>query len=220
MRIKSEQRRLADEEAESDRLLAQRRQAYLKWKDKLDSRRPSEREMETWLNCDKTIFLDEVLRRYRLAWHDIIAYAFLQTPADNYSRARVPGGPWRYSRYSLRLFLITQDGVREVDTELDFATSSRDGLARNNYRFDAVSSIQVNETSELAYTLDITLMNGPTNSFRIVDQNDFKSTSEENPTTLSEINLDASGFGHALHILEGIAAKGNWVNRELTPSTT
>jgi hypothetical protein len=36
----------------------------------------------------------------------------------------------------------------------------------------------------------------------------------ENPAIFSEIDLDATGFTHTLHILEGIAAEGkDWADR-------
>lgn len=121
-------------------------------------------------------------------------------------------GPWRYSKYDLRLFLITQDGVREVGTELDFRRGSRNGEERTNFRFDAVSSVQVTVNGESSYSLELTLMNGPTRSIRVIDASP---DSAENPTALSELNLDAAGFTHTLHILEGIAAEGkNWISRD------
>jgi hypothetical protein len=176
--------------------------------------------METWLNCDKTLFLDKALHHYRLAWRDVIAYALLQTPGKHYKRARVRGGPWRYSKYDIRLFLITQDGVREVSTELDFEHVAFNGQERNNFRFDAVSSVHVAETNELSYTLELTLTNGPVRNIRVVDPDDQRPDSGENSDTFSRINLDAAGFTHTLHILEGIAAEGrNWIDR-VPPTTT
>lgn len=169
--------------------------------------------METWLNCDKTLLLDDAMRRYRLAWHDIIAYAFLQTPAKSYKRARVRGGPWRYSKYDIRLFLIAQDGVREISTELDFERAAFNGQERNNFRFDAVSSVHVTETGDLGYTLGLTLTNGPTRNIRVTDPEGYQSDSNESPDAFSRINLDAAGFAHTLHILEGIAAEGKgWID--------
>jgi hypothetical protein len=162
----------------------------------------------------------QALRHYQLAWRDIIAHAVLQAPAKRYKRARVHHGPWRYSKYDVRLFLITQDGVREVSTELDFEHVEFNGQERNNFRFDAVSSVHVVETSELSYTLELTLTNGPVQNIRIVDPNDQQPDPGENSRTFSRINLDTAGFAHALHILEGIAAEGrNWIDRIPSVST-
>ncbi|GGI92245.1 hypothetical protein GCM10011581_31770 [Saccharopolyspora subtropica] len=214
LQIASERRRFADEYREHDEQLELRHAEYLCWKNKLDSTRPSEGEMETWLTCDKTMILDVALRHYRLAWRDIIAHAFLQTPARYYKRARVSGGPWRYSKYDIRLFLITHDGVREVATELDFERGSRNGEERNNFRFDAVSSVHVASTGGSSYTLELTLMNGPTRNIRVIDLNMEASDPAEDTSEFIRINLDSAGFAHTLHILEGIAAEGkNWIDR-------
>jgi hypothetical protein len=215
LHIISEHRRFAEESREYERILEARRVAYENWKARLAQTRPAEAEMEAWLNCDKTMLLDEALRVYRLAWRDIIAHAFLLTPARPCKRARVPNGPWRYSKYDVRLFLITDDGVREVNTQLDFEHVSFDGQARNNFRFDAVSSVYVTKDAEFTYTLKLTLMNGPARKIHVIDPDVHQVEFDENPATLSKINLDAAGFMHTLHILEGIAAEGKgWIDRD------
>jgi hypothetical protein len=214
-RIVNERRRLAEEHREFERQRVARETAHLRWQEKLTSKRPSEGQMEAWLNCDKMVFLDKALRHYQLKWREIIAHAFLQVPASYYKRARVKGGPWRYSKYDVRVFLVTQDGVREISTELDFQRVAISGQDRNNFRFDAVSSVQVTETSELSYTLELTLMNGPARNIRVMDAEQGSSSSAEGSEDLSRINLDAAGFTNTLHILEGIAAEGkNWIERD------
>lgn len=213
--IINEQRRYTEDLREYEQTSKDRRTEYQRWKELLDSTCPSEDEMETWLNCDKTLLLDEALRRYRLEWRDIIAYAFLHTPAKSYKRARVRGGPWRYSKYDMRLFLITQDGVREISAELDFERAEPNGQERNNFRFDAVSSVHVTQTSDLGYTLGLTLTNGPTRKIRVTDPEGYQFDSSESPDAFSKINLDTAGFAHTLHILEGIAAEGKgWIDRQ------
>ncbi|MGW1682091.1 hypothetical protein [Saccharopolyspora sp. NPDC002376] len=215
LHIISERRRYAEDYQEYEEALEARIAACQRWKDKLDSTRPEEHEMEAWLDYDKTMVLDEALRHYHLAWRDIIAYAFLQTPAAKYKRARVPGGPWRYSKYDIRLFLITQDGVREVSTELDFEHANFNGQQRNNYRFDAVSSVHVARAGQLSHTLQLTLTNGPTRDIRVMDPAKQRDDASESPGAFSKLNLDAAGFTHALHILEGIAAEGKgWIDRD------
>jgi hypothetical protein len=214
-RITLERRRLSEEREEYEVADAARLAEYQKWKARLDSTRPSETEMETWLNCDKTVFVGEALRHYKLAWRNIIAHAVLQTPADHARRAREQGGAWRYSKYAIRLFLITVAGVREVSTEINFKNIEVSGLERNNFRFDAVSSVYVAKASDYSYKLQLTLTNGPTRDIRVTDPNPEAGVSEEDPETFSKINLDAAGFGHALHILEGIAAEGRgWIGSD------
>jgi hypothetical protein len=213
-RIILERRRFADDQRVYDQEMADRQAEHDRWSEKLGSLRPDETEMETWLNCDKTMMLDSALRHYKLAWRDVIAHAFLQTPAERYKRARMDGCPWRYSRYDMRLFLITHDGVREYRSEFDFEHVWIAQSERNNFRFDAVSSVGVVTTSALTYTLKLTLTNGPSNNIRIMDPTREQDT-EADRQAFSDLNLDSAGFRPTLHILEGIAAEGKgWIERD------
>ncbi len=214
-RIASERRRIAEEQLERDEVLAAREAEYTRWKNRLDSTRPSETEMEQWLNADKIKFLDKALKHYRLAWRDILTHAFLQTPTEDSKRARVKGAPWRYSKYAIRLFLITHDGVRELTTEIDFEDARLHGEERNNFRFDAVSSVHVATSSELSYSMELVLMNGEPQNIDITDYRSGELAPNETPLALTKMSLDAAGFTNTLHILEGIAAEGkNWIKRD------
>ncbi|MFF4594167.1 hypothetical protein [Amycolatopsis sp. NPDC001319] len=214
-RILAERRRLVEDREDYEDALSAREAAYTRWKHRLDSTRPAENEMEQWLNADKIKFLDKALKHYRVAWRDILTHAFLQTPATSCKRARVNGAPWRYSKYDIRLFLITRDGVREISTELDFENASFRGQKRNNFRFDAVSSVHVATTSELSYSMELVLMNGEPQNIDITDHESSEATSSESPLALAKMSLEAAGFTNTLHILEGIAAEGkNWIRRD------
>ncbi|QSB04673.1 hypothetical protein [Natronoglycomyces albus] len=215
-RIFSERRRYLDDEEEAEAEQKERMEAYFRWKQKLYSTRPKEFEMERWLDCDRAVLIDEALRHYRLSWRDVISWAMFQAPARNRKRHRDQGGPWRFSRYELRLFLMTEDGVREVKSELDFEHSIFEGQERNNFRFDALSSVHVAERAGRGgITLKLTLTNGPTREIRVTEMD----TSTSNPIVedldFVRINLDAAGFTHALGLLEGIAAEGKgWIERD------
>ncbi|GAA4784967.1 hypothetical protein [Streptomyces ziwulingensis] len=214
LEAKSEERRMTEETKEYEERLAARQIAYLTWKSFLDITRPSELEMETWLTCDKTLFVDEALRHYQLTWRDLITHSILVTPARPYKRGRLKGGPWRYSRYSFRLFLVTQDGVREISTELDFADAKRGDEQRSNYRFDALSSVQVTERAQVGYDLELVLTNGPSRNIRVKDADTHQLAPDENAQEIAEINLNAAGFIHTFRLLEGIAADGKgWIER-------
>ncbi|QKW51643.1 hypothetical protein [Streptomyces buecherae] len=211
---RAEERRLTEETREYHERLAERQLAYRNWKSFLDATRPSELAMETWLTCDKTLFVDEALRHYQLTWRDLITHTILMTPARPYKRGRVKGGPWRYSRYSFRLFLVTQDGIREISKEFDFTNAKRGNEQRSNYRFDALSSVQVTEHTRAGYDLELVLTNGPARSIRVKDADTHQLTPEENPQDIAEINLNAAGFIHTFRLLEGIAADGKgWIER-------
>ncbi|WP_052372376.1 hypothetical protein [Amycolatopsis taiwanensis] len=210
-----ERRRLLEDYREFDQNTLERDAAYERWTEKLRSTRPSENEMANWLNCDMTMLLDEALEHYHLAWRDVLAYAFLLTPSKGCKRARVKRGPWRYSKYKVRLFLITQDGVRELSTKLDFLEITFHGQERHNYRFDAVSSVYVLKKNEYSHELKLTLTNGPSNEIHVAHLEVAHDEPVENPSMFATMNLEAAGFDHTLHILEGIAAEGKgWIDRD------
>ncbi|CAL9523015.1 hypothetical protein SUDANB145_03859 [Streptomyces sp. enrichment culture] len=214
LQARGEEQRVAEETQEYQERLAARQAAYQNWKSFLDNTRPSEQEMETWLNCDKTLFVDEALQHYQLTWRDLLTHTILMTPARPYKRARVKGGPWRYSRYSFRLFLVTQDGVREISSEFDFTDAKRGEEQRSNYRFDALSSVQVTERANVGYDLQLILTNGPARNIRVKDADAHQLAPDENAEEISDINLAAAGFIHTFRLLEGIAADGKgWIER-------
>lgn len=212
-RMYSERRRY-DEESREHLLSSEKREnEYERWNAKLEATRPTEVEMETWLDADRTILLDGALRHYALTWHDVIAHAFMQTPSSGASRGRAKGTLWRYSAYELRLFLITRDGVREVSTELDFKQATFSGEDRRNYRFDAVSTVQVTTTRSEQYTLRLTLNNGDPRNMLVTAEETEHPDADENLHSFTKKNLHFAGFMPTLHILEGIAAEGkNWIN--------
>ncbi len=181
--------------------------------------------MEAWLVCDKTILIDKALRQYRMSWQDVIAHAVLHGHSGKAKAGRARGGPWRYSKYDLRLFLITKDGVREVSSELHFDRAEFKGQQRDNYRFDALSSVHVAEGADKSQTLKLTLSNGPARNINATDISSMEpqhevmqSDVEDWPENFLEMNLSAAGFEHALRILEGIAAEGKgWIERDRRP---
>ncbi|MFD3684312.1 hypothetical protein ACFWTE_05780 [Nocardiopsis sp. NPDC058631] len=219
LKIHSERRRFAEESQEYEAVKAARETEYERWKNKLDALRPREEEMEAWLGADKTLILDETLRNHRLAWHEVVAHAFLPTPKRPCKSAHVRKGPWRYSRYEIRVFLVTEEGVREATAVLDFARSRWRTRSRKNYRFDAVSSVHVEIASTRRYTLNITLNNGPSESIVVSEApNRDAVLDEESQTDAPDINLDTAGFSHTLRVLEGIAAEGKpWFGRAGDP---
>jgi hypothetical protein len=223
-RIISGRRNHLDDVAEIQRRKEGRENEYLRWKHKLDTTRPSEDEMETWLRSDTTILIAEALEHYRISWRDVISYAVLRVPAPNASSAQVPRGPLRYDRYSLRLFLITEDGVREVSKVLNFRTAQFNAEERNSFRFEAVSSVNVVKGTDGKQNLRLTLTNGPARYFGGATGPDLGSGEDElrysrqaelDPNdTDSSGRLDTTGFEAILRILEGIAADGkNWFAR-------
>ncbi|WP_326570847.1 hypothetical protein OIE69_05770 [Actinacidiphila glaucinigra] len=214
LEARSEEHRLAEETREYQEKMTARQVAYQSWKSFLYTMRPSELEMEIWLTYDKTLFVDEALRHYQLTWRDLITHTILVTPARPYKRGRTKGGPWRYSRNSFRLFLVTLNGVREISAEFDFTDAKRGNGQRSNYRFDALSSVQVTERTHAGDDLELVLTNGPARNIRVKDADIHQLTPDENAQEIAEINLNAAGFIHTFRLLEGIAADGKgWIER-------
>ncbi|MFF4492817.1 hypothetical protein [Streptomyces sp. NPDC001546] len=214
LEVQREAHRVARETQQYHEQMTARQAAYQSWKNFLEGTRPSEQEMETWLTCDKTLFIDEALRHHQLTWRDLITHTILVAPAPPCKRARVRGGPWRYSRYVFRLFLFTRDGIREVSSECDFSDATRKNEQRSNYRFDALSSVQVTQNADIGYDLELILTNGPARKIRVRDADAHQLAPDENAQEISEINLSAAGSAHAFRLLEGVAADGkSWIER-------
>ncbi|GIM90651.1 hypothetical protein [Paractinoplanes toevensis] len=213
-RIVLERRRFRAEAADAARKYDARRQAHLRWKAKLEDR-PNDHEMAFWLDCDRKMLMGEALRHYRLAPHSVVAHAFLEAPGRYYKRARVRNGPWRYTRYELLIFLLTADGVRQMSVQLDLAKATFHDRGRLNYRYDAVTAVEVSEADDGEKTFRLTLMNGDPIEAAVTGPATASEETQEDPRQVTEISLDAAGLHNTLHVLEGIAAEGKeWIGHE------
>ncbi|MEU7676779.1 hypothetical protein AB0C42_18445 [Micromonospora taraxaci] len=210
-RIVAERRRAADDQAERDDKEAARWAAYHRWCHEL-SDKPSDTEMAAWLESDRKVLVDQAMQQYRLHPSHVIAHAFIEAPAPSCRKARYPQGPWRYSRYRLLLFLLTDDGVRQVNIDLDFETVASCTTQRLNYRFDAVAAVRIDGIATQQQTFELTLFNGEPISVRVSEPDNDALQQDENATKIAELSLDAAGLSHTLHVLEGVAAEGKeWV---------
>lgn len=225
--VASRKRHYRDDLDDAQRREEGRTQEFLRWKKRLKDTRPSEDEMETWLRGDTTILIADALDHFRITWRDVISYAVLRVPTPSAERAQERNGPWRYNRYALRLFLITEDGVREVSKVLNFETGAFNSEERNTFRFDAVSSVNVVKGTDGRQNLRLTLTNGPTRDILVTKgpdqefaEHDLRNPErtdldpEDDPDNPLDTSLDTTGFAPTLRILEGIAADGkNWIAR-------
>ncbi|MFG1902952.1 hypothetical protein ACQP0I_10790 [Micromonospora carbonacea] len=210
-RIVAERRRVADDQAEKNDKDSARWAAYHRWCHKL-SDKPSDTEMAAWLESDRKVLVDQAMQQYRLRPSHVIGHAFIEAPAPSCKKARYPQGPWRYSRYRLLLFLLTDDGVRQVNIDLDFETSAHRTTQRLNYRFDAVAAVRIDGIATRQQTFELTLFNGEPISVRVSEPADEALQHDESATKIAELSLDAAGLSHTLHVLEGVAAEGKeWV---------
>ena len=225
-------RGVRDDKTEAQQLLARRKQEFVRWKQKLDSLRPSEHEMETWLVSDITVLIDKVLREGKWDWSDVISHAVIRQPARGGIAQCVHGGPWRYSKYQLRVYLVTVDGVREVTADLDFKNGVFGEESRENFQLDNITSVKVTEEVGGGRVLTVMLNNGDPREIRVTEsvfgsasvgmeasddlltEGEMSALRDPDPAVLErvELNLDATGFAHALRMLEGIGADGKgWI---------
>ena len=212
--IMVEFRRYADEQAQNEDVFAKSEAAYRRWLAKLADT-PTDSEMAAWLNCDRMMLMNEALRHYKLKPSDMIAHTFIEAPAPGCESARVPNGPWRFSRYRLLVFLLTADGVRQMAAELDFLKVSFEDRHRTNYRFDAVASVRVTESRHHQRTFELALVSGYQFEIPVTGSGEERLGIGEAAGTVADLTADAAGLRNTLHILEGIAAEGkDWIEHE------
>jgi hypothetical protein len=213
LRVILERRRAEADASESEQALRNREAEFERWRRRLADK-PADRQMAAWLDCDRKVLLDEVLRHYRLTMSNIIAYAFVEAGASA-RRARVRGGPWRYMRYQLLVFLLTDDGVRQLTVRLDFERGTFHDRSRANYRYEAIAAVRVRQADVDERTFELALVNGQDVKVQVLGPGMEELQEGESLGEVSEVTLDAAGLHHTLHVLEGIAAEGkSWIIRE------
>ncbi|GAA3152523.1 hypothetical protein [Nonomuraea roseoviolacea] len=215
LRILLEYKRYAADQEEAERLLENRQAAFDRWRRKL-SDKPDDREMAYWLDCDRKVLTEQAMRHYKLKPQNVIAHAFIEAPASPYKRARVRNGPWRYSRYTLLVFLLTVDGVRQMTIELDFEKATFHDRKRINYRYDAVAAVQAAEADDGHKTFELTLVNGHPVTVEVTGPPpNPEAGGGEDARTVAQVTLDTAGLENTLHVLEGIAAEGKkWISHK------
>ncbi|MFF5230729.1 hypothetical protein [Dactylosporangium sp. NPDC000521] len=212
--IVAERRRVQADSMDQQQRLAARQTAFEAWQQRLADK-PTDAEMAVWLDADRRLLVDAAMRHYRLRPSQVIAHTFIEAPARSYERARVRRGPWRYSRYQLLLFLLTDDGVRQVDIELDFKGCTSHTTQRLNYRFDAVAAVRVHGVATDRQVFELTLVNGNPITVRVTESGSGPLEPGEDAGGLARVSLDASGLMHTLNVLEGIAAEGKeWIRHQ------
>ncbi len=205
-------------------------------------KRPSDAEMARWLDYDKAHIKHLAMRQFGLRNRDLIGHVVLTQADDLCMRARVLYGPPRYSRYQIRLFLLTSRGIREVNVHLDFITGAVFNERRTVFQYGSITSAEVGEVSirvdgderrikrvedssrersennklTFAHALHLTLNNGRS-TFVLIENFDqgLLDRVREDASYLEELARDAAGVTGALRILESIAAEGAaWVDEE------
>lgn len=230
-----------EERADNERLVAEQRVAYDEHLASLADR-PSDAEIARWLDFDKSHIKTVALEHCGLSNRDIIAQVLLTEGASAAKRARVLHGAPRYSAYVVKVFLLTENGVREVEIELDFETGALSNELRNNFSYSKLASTQVlevgvkfagEERQVLVFGENGVEVTSATDNYvrskafqlRLVNDRDITVVMEnfeglvdaavEDKKKLTELALENSGVTSALRILESVAAEGReWIEKE------
>ncbi|KNE80182.1 MULTISPECIES: hypothetical protein [Streptomyces] len=116
------------------------RVVHAEWSRYLADHRPDDVQLADWLDLDQRHLLREVLREHEMEHRDIVFSFFVLEAAPDCVRARVMGGPVRYSSYLVKLFVLTTSGVWTSTWLMDFTTGDHTGRSDVVFRYDAISS--------------------------------------------------------------------------------
>lgn len=236
--IYDEPRRHVDDQAELDSRHEGELAAFRREQGRLADR-PDDDIMARWLDYDKDYIRIQAIRRYTLKNADVIAQFSLAESVPGCRRARMANGPQRYSVYRIRQFLLTHNGVRQVEVCLDFASGAENNERRTVFRYDAIASGSTEPrtvrprgrrqiaTAEgggplgllpkpiLRHDFRISLLNGELIEIKIDYDHLLPDEDRENPDALYKLIDDTTGSSIALLILESVAAEGTqWIARE------
>jgi len=218
--------RLYSHNSDADEQEAQRRQAgidaaYERWKDRLKDR-PTDAEVAKWLRRDRTVLLGEALDYFDLPRSRLAAYGFLEKPAPGAKRAQVDGGLPRYQRYQVWMFLLAEDGVRQVRVHLDFLTGTHSQREQISYGYDHIAAAHVMRESNGGQKFTLRLTAGDPIEVRL-RKADLAPDPGAGPRQIAVETddardegtvTDAASVANTLHILEGVAAEGRRWLRE------
>ncbi|RMI28515.1 hypothetical protein, partial [Streptomyces triticirhizae] len=196
---------------------------HAEWRAFLLAHRPVDEEMGRWLDLDQRALLRDVLREHRMAHRGIQFTFFVLEGAPDCVRAKVPNGPPRYSRYGLKLFVLTTAGVWVCAWEIDTATSRHDGRRDFVFRFDSISSVVLQtagaqagatgwqtvpqEQPPAGEVLRLVLNNREDLEVRIETHHQLASAGA-NLGQLRDVALDASGVSAGFRVLAALATEG------------
>jgi hypothetical protein len=210
-RILLELRRETTERGEHDRRLADTKTAFERWQEKLTGK-PTDPEMASWLDCDRKMLLEFAMRHYQIPRGRLITHAFIELPGESYKRARVLGGPWRYSAYRLLVFLLTDDGVHQVEVDLDFNDGSHQERKRISFGYDAITAVTATTANYAQRTFVLGLGNGESIEVTVTDPGTNLIQDGEDEEQVSAAQLAATSLANTLRVLEGVAAGGpEWI---------
>jgi hypothetical protein len=213
-RVNLERRRYAADNKDHAQLQAAIDKEFRRWSEKLKAR-PKDADMAAWLERDRTVLLGRALDHFHLPRSRLTAHAFLEEPGTAAKRARIAGGPLRYASYRLVVFLLAEDGVRQVRANLDFMTGTLNERERTSYRYDAIVSVRVLRETRRGQTFEVRLTAGDPITIRVRDadpgeaqQDQDAGPTEEAPEAAEaeeDTVLDVTSLADLLHMLERVA---------------
>jgi hypothetical protein len=217
LRVNVDKKKYAVEYADCHLRKAGCSEALMKWKETLEAT-PSDAEMAAWLDADQKFLMNDAMKHYKLTRSEVIAHAFIAEAVPGCKHHRVPGGPMRYSRYRIHVFLLTSDGVRQVVFNLNFRYGSHPIVRRSNYRFEAIAAVLFTQAPR---SLELQLVGGQTINIQLAEPDeDSTPSTDDRAQELDQgsplgVNLAPASLTNTIHVLEGIAAEGKeWVMRE------
>ncbi|GAA2889316.1 hypothetical protein GCM10010472_54690 [Pseudonocardia halophobica] len=228
---------------ETDDELAEATRAFHRQMDYLKDR-PSDVEIATWLDFDLRAIRNDALKLYGLRPGDLFTHLALTEGRPDGRRAREPRGPVRYEKYGTKLLLLTENGLRQFEIELDFFTGHLGDRKRLGFHYDKVASATVREAGRVApgrrltiisvedetgneieasadetghlYQQDfiIALVNGSETEIRVENYKDLTEPGEDQ-ARLFELALETSGVRNAMRVMEAVAIEGrDWIQKE------
>jgi hypothetical protein len=208
LRVNLERRRHAAESEEHAQRQALVDEEFRQWSGRLEAR-PKDADMVAWLGCDQTVLLGRALDHFHLPLSQVIAHAFIEQPGVAVKRARIEGGPWRYAGYRLQVFLLAQDGVRQIRANLNFITGTLSVRERKSYRYDSIVSMRfLQETRRQTFELRLTDGDLITVRVRDADPGEAQQDQDAVPAEAEEAEAedsaaaDASSMTDLLNMLE------------------
>jgi len=221
--------RLDSRDSPADWQEVQRRQAgidaaYEQWKDRLKDR-PTDAEMAEWLRHDRTVLLGQALDYFDLPRSRLAAYGFLEKPAPGARRTQIDGGLPRFQRYQVWMFLLAEDGVRQVRFHLDFLTGTPGQREQISYGYDHITAAHVMRESNGGQKFTLRLTAGQPIEIRL-RKADLAPGPGAGPGQTTAVDAetddakdegtvtDAASVANTLHVLEGVAAEGRRWLRE------
>lgn len=215
--------RLDSQDSHADEQEVQRRQAgidaaYEQWKDRLKDR-PTDAEVAEWLRHDRTVMLGQALDYFDLPRSRLAAYGFLEKAAPGARRSQIDGGLPRYQRYQVWMFLLAEDGVRQVRFHLNFLTGTPSQREQISYGYDHIAAAHVMRESNGGQKFTLRLTAGEPIEVRLrkadlapdpgAGPGQSAAAAAETDDAKDEGTVtDAASVASTLHILEGVAAGG------------